>query len=195
MRKGFIAKALLGFALLAATATTALAVPVRFNFTFASGAATATGYITLESTLVNPGAGGYVLPNPAVLDLQVTVAGAAAGNGTFGIGSFTNIIFDTAGSVLNFTQELVGQTAGAGLWGTTAGDFNLFGAAPAPNGVIFYTLGANGGAADAMVLVNMTPVVPQIPTLGEWMLVLLALMVGGAGYVIIRRGPSARLSG
>ncbi len=120
MFAGSVARVLLGLTFCVAVATSALAAPVTFSFVFTDGTARAAGTITLESTLVNPGVGNYALPNPAVLALQVTVTGATAGNGTFGIGSFSSVIFDTAGSTLDFSRELVGQTAGAGLWGTTS---------------------------------------------------------------------------
>lgn len=182
-----LARLLLGLTFFAAVATSALAAPVTFRFLFTDGTARATGTITLESTLVNPGAGFYALPNPAVLGLQVTVTGATAGNGTFGIGSFTGVIFDTAGSTLDFSRELVGQTAGAGLWGTTGGDFNLFGtAAPAPLGVFPYALGANFGGANTMLLTSMSPA-NEIPTLGEWGMIMLSLLLGLGAWIALRR--------
>src|SRR5215472_5397809 len=81
----------------------ASAVPLTLNFVFASpsGPATATGFVTFEtSALSNPGLNDFILPSPAVLDLQVTVSGAAAGNGTFHLADFTSIVFDTNGGTL-----------------------------------------------------------------------------------------------
>ena len=63
---------------------TAVAEPVRFDFTFQEnhGPARATGYIVFETDLIaNPGVNDIGLPNAAVLDLSVTVSGATSGNG------------------------------------------------------------------------------------------------------------------
>jgi len=192
--------ALLGAILLAATATAALASPIKFNFTFAGGGATAKGFVVFESTLLsNPGSNSFILPNPAVLDVQVTVSGAAAGNGTFGIASFGEVFFDTHGATLNLGKELVGQPTPGSPWGTPdshGGDCCFGASAPAPNNIYYFTLGANGGrSGESMVLQTMAPVVLSVPALDDWSRLALALMVGGAGVVLIRRRHSARLPG
>jgi hypothetical protein len=194
MHIGTIRAARMGAALFATMVTWAVAAPVTLDFRFANGGATAVGSITFESTLLsNPGANSFNLPNPAVLALNVVVSGASAGNGSFGIGSFTSVLFDTNGATLNLSQSLVGQPTPGGPWGPGGGgDFNLFAAAaPAPRGVDPFILGANNGAADAMTLTRMGPLqapasVP-VPTLEEWKLVLTAICVGLAGMVFIRR--------
>jgi IPTL-CTERM motif len=195
MRIGTFRAIFIGLALLATMVTSALAAPVTLNFTFSNGGATAVGSITFESTLLNnPGSNTIALPNAAVLGLTVTVSGAAAGNGTFGIGSFATVIFDTQGGTLNLSQSLIGQATPGGPWGpSSAGDFNLFGTgAPAPRGVDPFILGANDGASDSMVLTRMGPLAAPssvaVPTLDEWNLVILALLVGMAGIVLVRRG-------
>ena len=120
---------------------------MRLNFIFQqeSGPATATGYVVFETDLIaNPGINDIDLPSPAVLDLSVTVAGAASGNGSFGIENFCGLVFDTQGGTLDFTRELVGQPTLGDPWATTvpqegeprapsgeggggtSGDFNLF---------------------------------------------------------------------
>jgi hypothetical protein len=182
----------------------AVAAPVTFNFTFSSPstAATAVGSITFESTLLaNPGSNNFSLPAPAVLDLRVVVSGAAAGNGTFTTSDFSSVTFDTNGGTLNLTQELVGQPTSNAPWGTTdgcalggplggtGGDFNLFGAGPAPNGEWFFTLSANGGSGDCMVLRSMARAggVAPVPTLSEWGLIALVAMLGCAAVVSLRR--------
>jgi hypothetical protein len=192
-----VRRAALMLVVLAAVATGALAAPITFKFTFANGPATAVGSITFESTLlVNPGVNDFFLPNPAVLALNVTVSGASAGNGSFGIGSFNEVRFNTGGATLNLSSELVGQATPGGSWGTPTpccGDFNLFGIAPpAPRGVFFFTLGANFGDAESMTLKSMTSsTLAPIPALDDAMLLLLALLVAAAGIVILRRRGSA----
>jgi IPTL-CTERM motif len=188
----------LGLALLATMSTWAVAAPVTLNFTFANGAATAVGSITLETTLLNnPGNNLLVLPSPAVLALSVTVSGASAGNSTFGIGDFVRVDFNTNGVTLDFTHKLVGQSGPGGLWGPGGGgNFNFVSAAaPTPTEEDPFDLGANHGLAEGMILVQLgppqaTPPAPvQAPTLDEWILVLLALLVGAAGIFLIgRRG-------
>jgi len=195
MRIGTFRAAFMGLALFAAMVTPAMAAPVTLYFTFANGGATAVGSITFESTLINnPGSNNIALPNAAVLGLTVTVSGAAAGNGTFGIGSFATVLFDTGGGTLNLSQNLIGQATPGGPWGpSSAGDFNLFSTGPpAPRGVDPFILGANNGADDSMPLTRMGPLPAPtsvaVPTLDEWNLVILALLVGMAGIVFVRRG-------
>lgn len=161
----------------------AVAAPLTFNFRFADpdSTAQAVGSITFEDTLLpNPGVLDVELPNPAVLALNVTVSGSANGDGTFGIEDFVGVVFDTNGGTLNFGAELVGQPTLVDPWGTPfgdGGDFNLFSggnkrpagarydsaiAGPAgtnlpPQGVFYFTLGANGGNDEEMVLTAATP--------------------------------------
>ncbi|MBK7210472.1 MAG: hypothetical protein IPH99_08950 [Xanthomonadales bacterium] len=162
----------------AGTLGVAHAAPLTFNFTFDDPASTAqaVGSITFEdSLLLNPGTNDFVLPNPAVLALNVTVSGSASGNGTFTLADFNEVVFDTFGGTLDFGSQLVGQPTSGGSWGTpdgNSGDFNLFSgtmkgpsrypappSAPtgaiAPDGVFYFTLGANGGAGEPMELVGM----------------------------------------
>ncbi|MEO5691519.1 MAG: IPTL-CTERM sorting domain-containing protein [Usitatibacter sp.] len=190
MRVSRLIKSLAVFFLLAVSALSVEAAPMRFNFTFATGGATAVGFIVLETTLIpNPGGGFIALPDPSVVDLQVTVSGAAGGNGTFGIASFTAVVFDTGPGALNLRAELVGQPSGGGSWGTTAGDFNLFGVAPTPNGVGPFNLESNGGAGTTMALVSMAAAASpsQVPTMSEWMLLLMVLAVASLGVHQLRR--------
>jgi hypothetical protein len=204
VRTRSIAALILGLGLLAGPAMWAVAAPITLNFGYSQGAATATGSITFESTLLNnPGTNNFTLPNAAVLALQVTVSGATSGNGTFGIGSFTGVSFSTGGGTLNLGTELVGQPTPGGPWGPLGGgDFNLFSAiAPAPTGVDPFILGANQGTADAMTLRTVAPAAPApaaaapIPALSLGDLLFLALVLGGAGIVLIRHRQFARLPG
>jgi IPTL-CTERM motif len=195
MRIGTFRAVFMSLALLAMMVTSAIAAPVTLNFTFANGSATAVGSITFESTLLNnPGFNNLTLPNAAVLALNVTVSGAGAGNGTFGIGSFASVAFDTNGGTLNLSQNLIGQATPGGPWGPgSAGDFNLFSTGPpAPRGVDPFILGANNGLDVPMLLTRMGPLAAPssvaVPTLDEWNLMILALLVGMAGIVLVRRG-------
>lgn len=184
----------LGLLLTAASTLSAYAAPVTIHFTYAVGNARAVGSVTFEDTLIaNPGNNNIVLPDPAVLDITMTVTGASAGNGTYTTADFTGVFFDTNGGTLNLRAPLIGQPTGGNPWGTTqdgtSGDLNFFGlAAPTPNGVFFFTLGANGGAANAMILQAAGPLPgSSIPTLSEWMIVALALLLAGIGVTRVGR--------
>ena len=152
------------FAFLAAAlvlATPVCATPVQFNFTFtdSGSGAMAEGTITFEDTLVaNPGQNLFFPPDPAVLELNVTVSNASSGNGTFTIGDFSIVIFETNGGTLNFAAELVGQPTNGQPWGTQigggskggeqagdAGDFNLVSGGPVKTGGRYEDHGAPTG--------------------------------------------------
>ena len=87
-------------------------------------------------------------------------------------------------------------------WGTTydgsSGDFNLFGTgSPAPLGVNWFTLAADDGAAegDLRMASNL-----NVPTLGEWGMIILSLMLGLGAWIALRRQaarppPSIRVPG
>jgi hypothetical protein len=202
------------------------ASPVTFNFTFsganlvpppqtaptnpkypdapkaASGnSAVITGSITFESTLLaNPGLNDFMLPDPAVLALTATVSGASAGNGTFGLSDFNEVVFDTNGGTLDFNQQLVGQPTNGDPWGTPSGgaggDFNLFRSTlSAPNGQFFFTLCANGGSGDCTNLIsaiNAAASTTSAPALNNWALLALAGLLGLAGFAGLRRYRDSR---
>lgn len=182
-----------GLLLMVASTLPAFAAPVTIDFTYVLGAAKAVGSVTFESTLItNPGNNSFALPNPAVLNIRMTVSGAAAGNGSYTTADFTSVRFDTNGGTLNFSRSLIGQPTSGAPWGTTqsgnSGDLNFFGLAPTPNGVFFFTLGANGGAADAMILAAAGPALAAaVPTLSQWMILALALLLAGIGIARVRR--------
>jgi len=188
-RTSSLRAAAFGIVLMAWSAIDAFAAPVTINFRYQNGTARAFGSVTFEQTLVaNPGANFFALPNPAVLNITMTVAGAAAGDGTYTTSDFTGVALDTGGGTLDFTRSLIGQPTAVDPWGTTqtgsSGDLNFFGAAPTPNGTFFFTLSANGGGSTPMVLVSAAPVgvgSDSIPTLSEWMIIALALLLGGVG--------------
>jgi hypothetical protein len=214
-------------------ATAAQASPVTFNFTF-SGAnlilpppaaptnptypkaptvssgnsAMITGSITFESTLlVNPGNNIIILPSPAVLALNVTVSGASAGNGTYGLADFSRVNFATNGGTLDFSKSLIGQPTNGSPWGTpdsNGGDFNLFGAGTSPNvtapdGEWFFTLCTNGGGlgsgvSDCTNLVSMinAAAVSSTPVLNPLTLAALAGLLALAGFIGLRRYRTTR---
>jgi len=178
----------------------ASAAPITFDFIFETDAARAAGFITFESTLLpNPGTADFFLPDPAVLDLRVTVTGAAAGNGTFTLADFDQVTWDTQGGTLDLSRELVGQPTAIAPWGTSSGvggDFNLFNAmgSGAPNGEFFFVLCADQGFGDCMLLRSMRPRVPAAPApaLSTWGLVLSALLllaVAARGMMRTARRP------
>jgi hypothetical protein len=170
----------------------ALAAPVTFHFEFAGeGGARAFGTITLETTLLaNPGSNEITLPNPAVLDLQVTVAGAPSGNGQYTLGDFEGISFDTGDATLDLSRQLVGQPTPGGPWGTPsgdAGDFNLF-SPDGPNGVYFFTLFSGGPDGVPMALQSMTPNAPvDVPATTDAGLAALATLIACAAAVTLAR--------
>lgn len=209
-------KVLAGALLAACTVGSAVAAPITFPFRFDDPASTAeaVGSITFEDTLlVNPGANDFFLPNPAVLALNVTVSGSANGNGSFTINDFDEVVFDTFGGTLNFGSQLVGQPTSGGPWGTpdgNSGDFNLFASQPKgaaryseppsaptgannpPNGVFFFTLGANGGADEPMVLTAMgangAPLAPAAALpISRGVLFLMAGLLGFGAIFALRR--------
>lgn len=119
--------------------------------------ATGTGSITLDTALLpNPGSAGNV---PAatfgITAFSITVAGASAGNGTFGLADVTNWVW-VSSAPLNFGAELVGQ-AGFDDFNWCA---NLFVGcvSPAPGGIGPFTIRANAETGDMMRLTSMTPV-------------------------------------
>lgn len=204
-------------ALLSVSATgVASATPITLQFTFddPQSTALAVGSITFESTLLqNPGSQFFALPDPAVLALNVTVSGAANGNGTFAIADFTGVVFDTNGGTLDFASQLVGQPTTGSPWATrdgNGGDFNLYsgspkratpsdsqspaaptGFNPTPDAVNAFTLGANGGSGEPMVLIGMSPVgsstLPSSLPFGPNAWIALTGLLGLAALFAVRR--------
>lgn len=131
--------------------------------------ASATGRITIDDTvLLNPGTNDTDV-NPFVVDFTMMVSGASAGNGTFELADFDNLILQTGPGdpgdlALDFGRELVGQDTGTDPWGTSSGggggDFNVFAGGPGiPNGEEFFVVCADGGLGDCMELTSFRPVV------------------------------------
>jgi len=92
--------------------------PARFDFVYegAASSARAVGFVVFDlDQLPNPGMVTYSLPDSAISDLQVTVTGAASGNGNFGLADFAGVSWstgDNSGSLdLSPGQQVVGQPA------------------------------------------------------------------------------------
>jgi hypothetical protein len=140
--------------------------PVTFLFNFAADApsnAVAEGCIRLGGAAAEVPFHfdlGLAVQPPEVSALSVTVTGASAGNGTFGMHDFSTIAWSSNGGTLDLDSELIGQPTNGQPWGSvveeSGGDFNLFGTTPgAPVGVFWFVLGAVGGTADEMILRSM----------------------------------------
>jgi len=160
--------------LLAAAATASLSEAAIFNLQWSGAAygntAVATGTIDLDiGAMPNPvNQGGVGLP-AWVNSINVTVSGAASGNGSFTTTDFERIIFRSSGFTLNLNAELVGQNGG--LFTGVNGDFNIFNdnavAPTAPNGSSPNVLKTNGGMGDPMNLISF--VLGGVPDIMAWM--------------------------
>ncbi len=199
------------------------AVPQRYDFVFTGNGnpTTAVGYIVLETDLIpNPtvNSDNFIsLPDPLVLDINVTVSGSSSGDGTFTLADFGAIAFATGGATLDITTEFVGQVTPSGTWGTpdgNNGDFNLLGisqplqtlqptnyqsiasvqggpiAGAPPVGVFFFSLGAAGGGGESMTLSSFHPFAPPtpVPALSNGIILLvLTLLILSLGIFTVKR--------
>ena len=148
-----------------------------------SNSATATGKITIDTDSINASNNDIFFPSSQVTGLSVTIAGAKAGNGTFGLSDF-QFMAVYAPSALDFSKQLVGQSLTDGsTWGEgdfgSGGDFNLFSNnAVAPEGTWYFTLTTANGAGDSMLLTSMTPAVSAVPEAQS-----VSMMLAGLGLV------------
>jgi hypothetical protein len=128
---------------------------------------TASAVITFDLTqlaTINGTSTGTFL-NFWITSFSLTVSGASAGNGTFGLSDFA-VMVDPNGAVFDFTKDLVGQHTSGKDWGTTydgtSGDFNLapfIGDPPTvPVGITLFTMVTNGGFGDPLTLTSFAPV-------------------------------------
>jgi hypothetical protein len=134
--------------------------------------ATATGTITIDTAAIN---------NPNVTQqnsgfvkaFEITIKGAASGNGTFDYLDFVQsvnfggfLIQDA--DTLNFNLPLVGQLTANGRWGPGGvGDFNIFSNdlqfSHAPNGVNTFVFATDAGKEDKLVLTSFNPAPVLVP--------------------------------
>ncbi len=147
-------------------------------YTSATTAATGTGFITIDDA-VYPNDGTDFLNQPAatigITAFSITISGAVAGNGTFGLVDIQSFIW-TQSTPYNLSMELVAQAAHT--------DFNLGNLNPIPTpgvpiGTAPNTITTNfGGARESLILRSMTPSSSTaVPTLSFWGLGLMILLL------------------
>lgn len=186
------------------TASTTRAGFLTYELTYSGAAfgnhAIANATITLDlAKLNNPGFTEQDV-SPFVTAFSITVSGAKAGNGTFGIDDYlggpSNVggfFLDTNGGTLDFTRELFGQPTAGLPYGSdpdsgNSGDFNIDpnNVAPAaPIATFFFQILTNGGYGDAesLYLTSFRPIaVPEPSSLS-----LMASVAPVAGAFLIRR--------
>ena len=167
-------------------ASSARATLIDYNLAW-SGAdflneATATGTITLDDAIV-PVPGNLFGASAATVGItafKISISGASAGNGTFGLSDFDGFVW-AVGPGLDLSVELVGQS---GFF-----DFNIFNAATsptAPRGVGEFLIETNGGVADLLALTAFTPT--SVPEPGALALVGFGLV----GLGVLRRRRQQR---
>ncbi len=152
--------------------------------------ATATGQITIDTSSINSNYNEFAFPDSRVTNLSITVSGADAGNGTFGLSDFSFMVV-WAPQALDFSRELVGQPQGGGnTWGESngsAGDLNFFGnSASAPVGTSYFVLTTADYAGDPMLLTSMRSAVPEAGNLS-----MLLAGLGLVGFAARRRQSRA----
>lgn len=161
-----VAATLLG---LAGTAAQAGTITFDLSYSGASfgNAATGSGFISFDDTVLPNTATTLQNVSPAALGVTafaITIAGAATGNGVFGLGDFAaspDGWIWVLGAALNFSSELVGQVG--------FNDFNwcagtaACGSATAPGGTAPFTITTNGETGDRLLLTSMQQASAAVP--------------------------------
>lgn len=166
--------------LIAVLPLTSLAAPITFDLEYSGAsfgnAASASGFIAFDdSVLPVPGSlGNVTAATVGVTDFSITVSGASAGNGTFGLADVTNWVW-IVGAGLDLTTQLVGQAAFNDFNWCAAGFVGCI--APAPGGVAAFTIRANAEQGERMRLTSMARSVPEPGTLA-----LLGIGLLGLGF-------------
>ena len=156
-----------GAALALAASAQATVFTVKWSGAQFGNDATAIGHFDIDTAAL-PDLDGFqdfhVLPNLDFQLLDLTVTGAATGNGSFAENDFAGFYF-AAFSPLNYSQELIGQAMGNGCtfgdfsapcYGGPSGDFNLVSSNPAaPNGTSHFALTTDSGAGDSLAVTSM----------------------------------------
>jgi len=126
----------------------------------------AVAIMTIDTTrFPNPGniaAGNFdsVVP-PAFQSLNMTLSGAASGNGTYTLGDYTFFSWSTNGGVLDFNRELVGQPTLGDTWADTgsfnAGEFSLYANNPSAPSSAYSPFALRTSAYEYLRLTTFTP--------------------------------------
>jgi hypothetical protein len=180
-------------AMAAAGAASATTFDITWSGDAFGNSATATGLITVDSTLPGLGFTSVFLPSADVTALSITITGASSGNGTFGYSDFNEIYFWSP-TPLDLTQELIGQpvSGGTDFFGDSdnglGGDFNIFGnGGAAPLGTFYFQLTTDDGFGDTMLVTSMLPV-STVPEPAAWTMMLVGL--GALGGALRRRNAA-----
>ena len=173
-----------GLTSFAANANAVTTFNIRYSGASFGNNASAVGTVTLDETQLSQqfNFSGF---GTAVLGLSLTVNGASSGNGTFTFSDFSSWRWDTNGTTLDYSKELVGQTLQGGhIFGTSDmySDFNVFGInSSAPSGMSHFVLTTQGGMGDALHMTSMSTV-PEPSTYG-----LIGLGALGVAFAARRR--------
>ena len=142
--RSFAVAAGLAAGLVSVSSADPVTLNIRWSGAVFGNAATATGFITFDDAAlpyIGYPSGTTLLPDPSVLDFGITITGASAGNGSFGLSDFDSMYFYTP-VALDLGRELIGQPVGGsftfgpaatsevGMGDGDSGEFNVFSTDP-----------------------------------------------------------------